>query len=161
VRALGRLTEQALGLAAVLLLLGLLAAVVIGVAARQLGRPVAWSDELAQNLLVWTGFVGLMIAARRGAHIRIGAVVDRLPRLLRVPLEVLIRLVVLAFAAALLWHGTPLVPRNWDIGWVSLPLPSGLLYLPIPVAALAVAAQALGEIVRLVGLARGDEGLPP
>jgi TRAP-type C4-dicarboxylate transport system permease small subunit len=161
VQALGRLTERALSLAAVLLLLGLLAAVVTGVAARQLNRPVAWSDELAQHLLVWTGFVGWMIAGRRRAHIRIGAVVDRLPPPLRVPLEVVIRLVVIAFAGALLWHGTPLVPRNWDISWVSLPLPSGLLYLPIPVAALAVAAQALAEIGRLVGLADDDGGPPP
>ena len=31
------------------------------------------------------------------------------------------------FAACLLWYGTPLIPRNWDIEWVSLALPAGLL----------------------------------
>jgi TRAP-type C4-dicarboxylate transport system permease small subunit len=134
-------------------MLALLGAVVIGVVARQLNHPVAWSDEMAQHLLVWTGFVGLMIASRRRAHIRICAIADRLPWPIRRPLEVVIQLAVIGFALALLWFGAPLVPRNWDIEWVSLPLSSALLYLPIPFAAVAVAAQAVAEILHPGGSA--------
>jgi TRAP-type transport system small permease protein len=140
------LTDRLVRLAAVILLLALLASVVIGVVARQINQPVSWSDELAQNLLVWTGFTGWIIATRRRSHIRVNVFIDRLPRRLRLGAEVLIQLSVILFAVLLLRHGVPLVPRNWDIEWVSLPLSSGLLYVPIGFAALALIIQALAEI---------------
>lgn len=130
---------------AVLLLLALLAAVLVGVASRQLGDPVGWSDEAAQYLLVWTGFVGWMIGARGREHIRITALLDLLPAAARRAAEVLVQLAVAAFALALLWWGTPLIGRNWDVEWISLPLPAGLLYLPIPFAAALLVLQALRE----------------
>jgi TRAP-type C4-dicarboxylate transport system permease small subunit len=153
---LARLLDRGLRIAAVALLSALLAAVVIGVVSRQAGSPVTWSDEAAQYLLVWTGFVGMMIAARRREHIRITVLVDRLPAQARRGAEVLIQLAVLCFALALLLHGWRLIGRNWDVEWVSLPLPAGLLYVPVPFAALLLAGQALGEIAAALG--RGPGG---
>jgi TRAP-type C4-dicarboxylate transport system permease small subunit len=69
--------------------------------------------------------------------------------------EVLIQLLSLVFALALLWWGYPLIERNWDVEWVSLPLPAGLLYVPVPFAAALLAGQALLEMVRAV------RGAPP
>jgi TRAP-type transport system small permease protein len=133
------------------LLLALLASVVTGVVSRQFNRPVAWSDELAQHLLVWTGFVGWAIGARRRSHIRIDVVIARLPRSARLAMEIAIQLCVIGFALALLRWGMPLIERNWDIEWVSLPLSSGLLYLPIPFAAVVLIGQALVEIRLALG----------
>lgn len=144
---LSHLLERGLRLAAVLLLLALLGAVVTGVISRQLNRPVIWSDEMAQYLLVWTGFVGWMIAARKRAHIRIDIFINRLPRILRLSMEILIQLAMITFAVLLLRYGWPLVGRNWDVEWVSLPLSAGLLYLPIPFAALVMIGQAMVEIM--------------
>jgi TRAP-type transport system small permease protein len=140
------LLDRLIRWAAVALLLALLASVVTGVVSRQLNRPVPWSDELAQYLLVWTGFVGWMIAARRRSHIRIDVFIDRLPRAARLAMEVLIQLAVIVLALSLVWWGWPLVPRNWDIEWVSLPLSSALLYVPIPFAAAVLIGQALAAI---------------
>ena len=150
---LSRHLDKALRLSALLLLLALLASVVIGVVMRQIGQPVGWSDELAQYLLVWTGFIGWMIAARRRNHIRITVFLDRLPGMARVIAEIIIQLALIGFALALLRYGVPLIGRNWDIEWVSLPLPSGLLYLPVPFAALVLIGQAILAIVEAV---RGD-----
>ena len=150
---LSRHLDKALRFSALLLLLALLASVVIGVVMRQIGQPVGWSDELAQYLLVWTGFIGWMIAARRRNHIRITVFLDRLPGMARVIAEIIIQLALIGFALALLRYGVPLIGRNWDIEWVSLPLPSGLLYLPVPFAALVLIGQAILAIVEAV---RGD-----
>jgi TRAP-type transport system small permease protein len=132
--------------AAVVLLLALLASVITGVVSRQIGRPAPWSDEMAQHLLVWTGFAGWVIAARRRSHIRITVFIDRLPQAARVALECIIQLAVIGFALAMLRWGWPLVPRNWDVEWVSLPLPGALLYLPVPFAAAVLIAQAMADI---------------
>jgi TRAP-type transport system small permease protein len=139
---LDRLTRHA----AVALLLALLASVMAGVISRQIGRPASWSDEMAQHLLVWTGFVGWAIAARRRSHIRINVFIDRLPRMLRLAFECAIQLAVIGFALALLRWGWPLIPRNWDVEWVSLPLSSALLYMPTLFAAGVLIAQAVIEL---------------
>jgi TRAP-type C4-dicarboxylate transport system permease small subunit len=143
------LTDKALRVAAVLLMLALLACVVIGVVMRLVNQPVAWSDEAAQYLLVWTGFTGWMIASRSRAHIRITVFLDLLPRVARQMAEVVIQLAMIGFALALIHYGFPLIARNWDIEWVSLPLASGLLYVPIPFAAATIIAQALVAIVEV------------
>jgi TRAP-type transport system small permease protein len=140
-----RLVDGGLRVAAVLLLLALLAAVMTGVVTRQLGDPVSWSDEAAQYLLVWTGFTGWMIGARAGEHIRITVLLDRLPGAARRWAEAVIQLSVAALALGLLWWGTPLIERNWDVEWISLPLPAGLLYVPIPFAAALLIGQALHD----------------
>lgn len=155
---LASVLDRLVRLAAVVLLLALLAAVVTGVVSRLINRPVAWSDELAQYLLVWTGFVGWMIAARRRSHIRINVFIDLLPATVRLAFEVAIQLAVIAFALSLLHWGWPLIGRNWDIEWVSLPLTAALLYLPVPFAAAVLAGQALAEIVQAL---RGQRQADP
>jgi TRAP-type transport system small permease protein len=140
------LLDRLLRAAAVALLLALLVSVMTGVISRQLGRPVPWSDEMAQYLLVWTGFVGWAIATRRRSHIRIDVFINRLPRILRLGMEIAIQLVVIVFAIQLIRWGWPLIGRNWDIEWVSLPLSSALLYVPVPFAAAILVGQALVEI---------------
>jgi TRAP-type C4-dicarboxylate transport system permease small subunit len=145
--ALVALADRLLRVAALALLLALLASVMIGVISRQIGRPVPWSDEMAQYLLVWTGIVGWVIAARRGNHIRINVFIDLLPRGVRLLAEIAIQLTVIVFAVLLIRWGWPLIERNWDIDWVSLPLPAGLLYLPAPIAAAALILQAAAAIL--------------
>ncbi len=140
--SLAALADRLLRIAAVALLLALLASVMTGVISRQIGRPVPWSDELAQYLLVWTGFTGWIIAARRGSHIRINVFIDMLPRGFRIAMEIAIQISIIVFAVALLRWGWPLIGRNWDIEWVGLPLSAALLYVPVPIAAAGLILQA-------------------
>jgi TRAP-type transport system small permease protein len=140
------LLDRLLRAAAVALLLALLVSVMTGVVSRQVGRPVPWSDEMAQYLLVWTGFVGWAIATRRRSHIRIDVFINRLPRAPRLGMEIAIQLAIIVFAVQMIRWGWPLIGRNWDIEWVSLPLSSALLYVPVPFAAAVLIGQALAEI---------------
>jgi TRAP-type C4-dicarboxylate transport system permease small subunit len=152
------LAERATDAAAVVLLLALLASVALGVVSRAVNRPVPWTDEMAQHLLVWTGFVGWIIAARRRSHIRITVFIDRLPGAARLAAEVLIQLAVIVMALALLWHAPTLIRRNLDIEWVSLPISAALLYIPMPFAAIALIGHALGEMREAwLGRARAPE----
>ncbi|WP_337877036.1 TRAP transporter small permease subunit [Elioraea sp.] len=147
---LGRLAGALLAAAAASLLVALLATVLVGVAARAFAHPLAWSEEAAQHLLVWTGFVGLVIAARHRSHIRIEAVLGLLAGRARVAAEIGLHGLTALFALLLLREGPALVARNWDVEWVSLPLPSALLYIPVPLAAAALVAVSLAEIAALL-----------
>lgn len=150
-------TEGALRVAAVILLLGMLGCVVAGVVSRQLGSPLSWTDEAAQYLLVWTGFAGMILAARRRSHIRIDVFVDRLPPMPRRIFEVLIQASVIFFALALLRYSPALIERNLDVEWISVPLSAALLYIPLPIAAAAIVSSA---VVQMVEAFRGPVAAP-
>lgn len=151
-------TEGTLRVAAAVLLLGMLGCVVAGVVSRQLGSPLSWTDEAAQYLLVWTGFAGMILAARRRSHIRIDIFIDRLPPLARRFGEVVIQTSVIFFALALLRYSPALIERNLDVEWISVPLSAALLYIPLPIAAAAVVANA---VVQLIEAFRGPVSAPP
>jgi TRAP-type C4-dicarboxylate transport system permease small subunit len=138
-------TDRLLRWSAVMLLLTLLASVLIGVISRQLNAPVAWSDELAQYLLVWTAFVGWMIASRRRSHIRITVFADKLPAPLGLALELLTQGLVVLFALVLLRYSFGLIDRTWDVESIALPITTAALYVVMPLAALALVLQALGD----------------
>lgn len=138
-------TDRVLRFLAVILLLGLLACVVLGVIFRQFNNPLAWSDEMAQYFLVWTGFTGWVIASRKRSHIRINMIIDRLPKGLRRFVEVLIQASVMLLGALMIWHSFTLIARNWDMESVSVPLTAAVLYMPVPLAGMMIVIQALAE----------------
>lgn len=148
--SLARVAQRLLEVAAVLLLLAMLASVFLGVVFRLADDPLTWSDEMATYLLVWTGFVGWIIAGQRGSHIRITAIIAKLRGTALMLAEIVIQLLVLAFGLILLTQSFGLIQRNLDVEWVSLPLSVALVYIPIPIAGFAVVLQAGLEILRLV-----------
>ena len=145
-KSLVALSDRFVRAAAVALLLSLLVAVLLGVASRQLNAPLAWTDELAQFLLVWTGFVGWIIAARRRAHIRITVFADLLPKPVGRLLELVTQVAIIVFAAILVRYSFGLIERNWDVESIALPVSSAALYVVMPLAGLALILQALAEI---------------
>jgi TRAP-type C4-dicarboxylate transport system permease small subunit len=137
--------DRLLRWSAVVLLLTLLASVLVGVISRQLNAPVAWSDELAQYLLVWTAFVGWIIASRRRSHIRITVLANKLPAPLGLALELLTQGLVVLFALVLLRYSFGLIDRTWDVESIALPITTAALYIVMPLAALALILQAIGD----------------
>ena len=119
---------------------------VLGVFFRQINQPLAWSDELAQYLLVWTGFVGWIIAGRRRSHIRIMVFAEKLPRPAQAALEIATQVAVIIFAGVLLRYSWALIERTWDVESIALPISSAALYIVMPFAALALILQALAEV---------------
>ncbi|MEQ1615774.1 MAG: TRAP transporter small permease [Hyphomicrobiaceae bacterium] len=135
---------------AVLVTLAMLSVVVLGVVFRVANSPLVWSDELAQYLLVWLGFLGWMIATRRRNHIRITVIIDKLPDGLRRVLEIVLQLAIVGFAFILIWQARSLIARNIDIEAVTLPFPSAALYVLLPVLGLTMILQAIAEIAEVV-----------
>jgi TRAP-type C4-dicarboxylate transport system permease small subunit len=145
-KALLHLSDRLVRYAAVILLLTLLATVVAGVVSRQINAPLAWSDELAQYLLVWTGFVGWIIAARRRSHIRITIFAEKLPASAGRLLEIVTQVAIILFAAILIRYSFGLIERTWDVESIALPVSAAALYMVMPLAGLALILQALAEI---------------
>ncbi len=74
---LGRMVE----IPAAILVVAEVVTLFSGILARYvLHRPITWSDELASTLFLWLAMLGAALALRRGEHMRMTALVARLPR---------------------------------------------------------------------------------
>ena len=62
-----------------------------------LQTPLVWSDELASILFLWLAMLGSIVALRRGEHMRMTAIVGKLPRHLRAFLDLIAIAAALAF----------------------------------------------------------------
>lgn len=115
-----------------------------------LGSPLTWSDELARYLFIWCAFLGWVVAARRRSHLMVSVARDRLGPRGQAGLRLAGALAALAFAAVLVVHGARIAERNWDVETTALAVSTGVVYLVVPLAALAVGLYALADAVRAV-----------
>lgn len=67
-------------------------------------RPLTWSDEIAEILIIWQAMLGAAVALHRNEHLGLTAVAARLPVLLREGVALACMLLVLAFSVVIGYH---------------------------------------------------------
>ncbi|MCC6192875.1 MAG: TRAP transporter small permease [Burkholderiales bacterium] len=151
-RKLLALGERLIDAAAIAAFCGIFLCVIAQVVLRYVfNNPLTWSEELARYLFIWCAFLGWLVATRRGSHLAMTFVVERLPRPAQAALAVLTQLATLLFAWLLGSRGFLLVRNNWDVENVAVPFNLGVVYLIEPIAAAVIALYALaalGELLR-------------
>lgn len=65
--------------------------------------PIVWSDELASTLFLWLSMLGAVVALRRGAHMRMTAIVSKLSPERQAHVEMFGLVASLAFLSLFLW----------------------------------------------------------
>jgi tripartite ATP-independent transporter DctM subunit len=114
-----------------------------GVVSRYVFRnPLTWSDELASILFLWLAMLGAVIALRRGEHMRLTAVVNRLPRRWRSLVDGVAALVVMAFMLLVLLPSLHYVEEEWAILTPGLEIHNSFRTAAIAVGALLMIASA-------------------
>ncbi len=116
-----------------------------------LGRPSAFTDELARTLLIWIGLLGAAVALGRRLHVA----VDLLPRRLEPRLAALASLaahgVVAAFAlAVMITGGGGLVALSFELGQTTaaLGISLGWVYAVLPASGVLVLLHASIAVAR-------------
>jgi TRAP-type C4-dicarboxylate transport system permease small subunit len=124
-------------------LLGVIVAVVLaGTVGRYFGRPVVWSDEVAQALFVWLAMLAADLTLQRSGHFRIDALVDLLPPRLRRLIELAVKVTIAVLLVYLVYYGMALVrlsdPRPLPMTGVpssfaaaALPVAYGLMFITV------------------------------
>lgn len=93
------------------LMVVLVADVFLGVWSRYVMRATfQWYDEVARLCFVWMIFLGAALAVRRGAHFRLHLLIDRLGATAHRRVDLLVTLIVIAFAAVLVTGGIAIAP---------------------------------------------------
>ena len=151
------------------LMVVLVADVFLGVYSRYVMHATfQWYDEVARLCFVWMIFLGAAVAIRRGAHFRLHLLIDTLGPTARRRVDLLVTVIVIAFAAVLVAGGIAILPvarrqvtdaleisMVWFYG--ALPVGGALMILfALPrLWALARAAMILVSLVFLVLLVIG------
>lgn len=124
----------------------LLCAVTAGVIFRAINHPLSWTDEISGFLMVWLACLGWMIATRRGSHIRIRLLQDKIPATAWRGTEVLIQAAVAVLGGLVAWKSIHLMQVNADIEAMSLPVSVAWMYAPLLPAGLVTLLQALADM---------------
>ena len=126
---------------------------------RTIGHPWLWLQEVTSTLFIYAIFIGAAVATRRNDHLYLTAISESMHGVPRMIVEVVLRIVVLAVAACLIWYGY----QNFLRGFGSFRLPSGTpiasLYAVIPLSGVLIALFAIEQLVN--GLVRGFDHPEP
>jgi len=111
-----------------------------------------WYDEVARLCFVWMIFLGAAVAVRRGAHFRLHLLIDRFGPTARRRVDLVVIVVVIAFAAVLLAGGIAIAPLARRQVTDALEISMLWFYGALPVGGALMIAFALPQ---LRALARG------
>ena len=110
--------------------------------------PLTWSDELASILFLWLAMLGAVIALRRGEHMRLTTLVNRLSPDARAWVNLFARLVVIAFVLEIVWPAWEHFDSQWDIRTPALEIRDGLRVAAILVVVLMMLPIAATQLLR-------------
>lgn len=100
-----------------------------------LNESLFWAEEAVRFSMVWSVLLGAAVVARDRAHIRIDVVENLLPPAARRVLDVVLDLLMVAFAIILAVTGIRFVGRSMMQTSPALNLPMWLVYCAVPVGA--------------------------
>ena len=113
-----------------------------------LNAPLVWTEELARYLYIWACYLGAAVALRRGNHIVIALVHERLPTRLAIAVTLGTQALALFVLSQLVVQGVRLAVRTHTILAITLPIPWSAIYAAAPVAAALMILQTLETVGR-------------
>ncbi|HSC94263.1 MAG TPA: TRAP transporter small permease subunit [Burkholderiales bacterium] len=148
-------------LEAIVFVLMVMLAVIVAAAVifRKAGASLVWYDEVAEIMLAWVTYYGAALAALRGAHIGVSALVDAMPARMRVAAVVAAEILVIGFFVLLAWAGWHVLEVLAQDTLVSLPeIPSSYAQSPIVIGSVL---YVIAELLRLPQVLRAAATPPP
>jgi len=141
------------------LMIALALIVVLAVIYRKAGASLVWYDEIAEIMLAWITYYGAALAAMRGAHIGVPAVVDLMPAPLRIAAAIVAETCVIAFFLLLGWAGWHVLEVLVNDTLISLPQVSSRVTQSVIL--IGAILYVIAEVLRLPEILRTAAAPPP
>ncbi|UCD82837.1 MAG: TRAP transporter small permease [Desulfobacterales bacterium] len=115
-----------------------------------LNFPLFWTEEFARYCLVWSSLLGSAVAVKRGQHIAVTIIVERMPPALRRVFTIVALISVAVILTVILWGGIQLVAITRAQISPALRVSMSVPYLAVPVGAALMLLHTIGFIYQTV-----------
>ena len=109
---------------------------------------LSWTEELSRYLLVWSSFIGASVAFKKGAHISVSFVLDRLRPDQRKVVQFLSMGLMAIFFLVSIWYGFLLMKLQVFQISPAMGLKMRYVYTIIPVSFIAMFVHLLHEVLQ-------------
>jgi len=116
------------------LLLGLTGVILYAVVARYFFNAApSWSEEVPRVLFLWVTFLAIAVAMKRDRSLRVTFLLDRLPPLAKLWVELFMHASIFVMLAFLLWHNVPVIQLNSNTRMLATQWSDALRYWPLSI----------------------------
>lgn len=128
---------------------GIVLMVFINVAMRYLmNSGLTWSEEIAVNLFVWVIFLGAILAALEGLHIKVDMLTNKLSKKMQKVFMVIANLCVLFSMGILIWGGINVVEVTQRNVSAATGIPFSYISVSLVVAAVCISVITVYQTCR-------------
>lgn len=101
-------------------------------------HPLYFADELACFMMIWMAFIGAAVNLKKGEHIKVAILMERLRPKWRLRLKIFNDIMVLIFVVIMLLYGVKLTLDAHILLTPAMEMPTSYLYAIVPASALAM-----------------------
>lgn len=101
--------------------------------ARGIGKPLAWSLDMAQLLLCWTSLVGADVAFRHDKFIGLDLFTRKMPVKVQKVLEIVVLVLMQVAFCIFIYYGVMLSIKSWKRSFQTLPISYSFITIALPV----------------------------
>ena len=101
--------------------------------ARGIGKPLAWSLDVAQLLLCWTSLVGADVAFRHDKFIGLDLFTRKMPVKVQKVLEIVVLVLMQVAFCIFIYYGVMLSIKSWKRSFQTLPISFSFVTIALPV----------------------------
>lgn len=101
--------------------------------ARGIGKPLAWSLDVAQLLLCWTSLVGADVAFRHDKFIGLDLFTRKMPVKVQKVLEIVVLVLMQVAFCIFIYYGVMLSIKSWNRSFQTLPISYSFITIALPV----------------------------
>lgn len=122
--------------------------VVFQILSRYLGIVAVWTEEVSMYAFIWATFMGAGAMVYEDRHFAFTSVSDMLKdERAKTILDIVIKLIMLAFSALMLYYGILVTKQFWNYRWTTLPsLSRGPVWLCMPLCGGTSTLYLLGNL---------------
>lgn len=100
---------------------------------RGIGKPLAWSLDVAQLLLCWTSLVGADVAFRHDKFIGLDLFTRKMPVKVQKVLEIVVLVLMQVAFCIFIYYGVMLSIKSWKRSFQTLPISYSFVTIALPV----------------------------
>lgn len=118
---------------------------------------IRWSEEVPLILMVWFGFISMAIGVKKRLHISIELFYSLFPKPVQKVIVKVDDLLVMIFGLCMVFYGYKLAMFTMSSTLPATKLPTGWLYMAIPVAGLLISYDALMDMLGIDKIEEAEE----